>query len=197
MLRLLSIIMTAIALCGCPAEPAAPAQQPPPAAPKAPPKPAAPARPPIVPVTKRIDPNVHEHGPPDFVKRGSGVFDLGGTRWFYGSGSAKGVDNMMKAHLLADQSAKAEILTLMRKYNEGAVAVLGEKAKEKVEAFATAEVEKAQIVDHWIDHDGDSWHSLRRVNADLYVEGLAKLVSADEATKQKLGRVELSPVTPP
>jgi hypothetical protein len=193
--RSFSIFMTAIALCGCPSEPSKP---PPPPEPKPPPPPAAPVRPPIVPVTKRIDPNAHlEHGPPDFVKRGSGVFDVGGKRWFYGSGSAKGVDNMMRAHLLADQSANAEILTLMKKYNQRAIDLLGANTGEKIETFATAEVAKAQIVDHWIDHDADTWHSLRRVDADLYAESLAKLVGADEATKQKLGRVELSPVTPP
>jgi hypothetical protein len=149
-------------------------------------------RAPIVPVTKRPENAFEDHGPPDFVKRGSGVFEDAGKRWFYGSGKANGIDNMMRAHLIADKAANAELLNQMRKYNQRAIDLLGFDIRTKVDNFAVAEVEKAEIVDHWIDHDGDAWHSLRRLDADVYAEGLAKLLNADDALKQKLGRAELT-----
>src|SRR5687767_5163996 len=73
----------------------------------------------LVAVTKRPAMNPHEdHGPPEFVKRGSGVFDDSGKRYFYGTGHAKGIDNMMRAHMLADRAANAELLNQMRAYNQ-------------------------------------------------------------------------------
>jgi hypothetical protein len=194
MLRSL-VPLTALALlCGCPPD------TPPPAVPET--KPAETKKPveqslvpeqarpkAIVPTTVRPTKDPHDHhGPPDFVTRGSGVFDDQGKRYFYGVGKAKGIANKMKAHLLADKAAKAELNNQLRAYNQRAIDVLGPSIRTKADNYAVAEVEKAEIVDHWIDHDGDSWHSLRRLDANRYAEGLWKHLELSEEVREKMGR---------
>lgn len=118
-----------------------------------------------------------DHGPPAFVTRGSGVFSAGGKRWFMGVGHTRGIENRKAAHLLADQSADAAIQKLLETYNARVAAATG-KAAGPLKPIARTFVSKADIVDHWIDHDEQRWYSLKRVDAAAYQAAVATAVGS-------------------
>ncbi len=181
-----------IALCACPSEPkpTAPTVQTP--APvtlkKGAPLSLKPMPSKIVPVTTRptVDPN-KPHSAPDFVTRGSGVFDENGKRWFYGVGKANGIDNAMRAHLISDRAADAELVNQLRAYNQKALDIVGIQLRTKADNLAIAEAEKAEIVDHWIDHENDAWLSAHRLDSAAYAEKLAQTLALSPEVQAKIG----------
>lgn len=117
----------------------------------------------------------HDHPAPDFVARGSGLFSEGGKRWFLGVGNTRGIENRKAAHTLADKSADEALMKLLEAYN-ARVAAHTKKDVAPLGKTARAFVDKADIVDHWIDHDEARWYSLERVDAAAYQAAVAEAI---------------------
>jgi hypothetical protein len=123
---------------------------------------------------------------PEWVMKGSGAFDVDGTKVFYGVGAASGIKNKALLRQTADNRARAEIARTMEVYVASltkdymASTTAGDMSQSSEEqhvetalkTFTKATLHGAQIVDRWMDPADGSMYSLCELDLLAFKEAL-------------------------
>ena len=124
-------------------------------------------------------------GPP-WVMKGSGAFDVDGSKLFYGVGVASGIRNKALLRETADNRARAEIARTMEVYVASlskdymASTTAGDMSKSSEEqhvenalkTFTKSTLHGAMIVDRWMDPADGSMYSLCELDLISFKEAL-------------------------
>jgi len=133
---------------------------------------------------------------PKWVTRGSGAFDDGGKA-FYGVGIASGIKNISLRRNQCDAQARAAIAKLMNSYTKaldksyqastsggGMTEASEEQAvSSTLKAFTEQRIVGADIVDHFVDGDGNEY-ALARLDFGLFNDGAQKVKDMNERVRQ-------------
>ncbi len=123
---------------------------------------------------------------PEWVMKGSGAFDVDGTKLFYGVGVASGIRNKALLRQTADNRARAEIARTMEVYVASlskdymASTTAGDMSKSSEEqhvesalkTFTKSTLHGATIVDRWMDPADGSMYSLCELDLVAFKEAL-------------------------
>ena len=123
---------------------------------------------------------------PEWVMKGSGAFDVDGTKLFYGVGVASGIRNKAMLRQTADNRARAEIARTMEVYVASlskdymastTAGDMSESSEEQhvesaLKTFTKSTLHGATIVDHWVDPADGSMYSLCELDLITFKEAL-------------------------
>ena len=123
---------------------------------------------------------------PKWVMKGSGAFDVDGSKLFYGVGVASGIHNKALLRETADNRARAEIAKTMEVYVASlskdymASTTAGDMSKSSEEqhvenalkTFTKSTLHGATIVDRWMDPADGSMYSLCELDLVSFKEAL-------------------------
>ncbi len=123
---------------------------------------------------------------PEWVMKGSGAFDVDGTKLFYGVGVASGIRNKALLRQTSDNRARAEIARTMEVYVASltkdymASTTAGDMSKSSEEqhvesalkTFTKSTLHGATIVDRWMDPADGSMYSLCELDLISFKEAL-------------------------
>ena len=123
---------------------------------------------------------------PQWVYKGSGAFDDGGGKVFYGVGIASGISNKALLFSTADNRARAEVAKTLETY----VAVLAkdymasttagdmsasseeQHVEQALKTFSKTTLHGATIIDHWQDPGDKTMYSLCKMDLLAFKEAL-------------------------
>jgi hypothetical protein len=134
---------------------------------------------------------------PEWVMKGSGAFDVDGTKLFYGVGVASGIRNKALLRQTADNRARAEIAKTMEVYIASltkdymASTTAGDMSKSSEEqhvesalkTFTKSTLHGATIVDRWKDPADGSMYSLCELDLIRFKEALDNYKELDEKVR--------------
>ncbi|UCH20586.1 MAG: LPP20 family lipoprotein [Deltaproteobacteria bacterium] len=123
---------------------------------------------------------------PEWVLKGSGAFDVEGSKVFYGVGAASGIKNKALLRKTADNRARAEIAQTLETYvaylakDYMASTTAGDMSKSSEEqhveqalkTFTKATLHGAQIVDRWQDPADGTYYALCELDMLTFKEAL-------------------------
>ena len=123
---------------------------------------------------------------PEWVMKGSGAFDVDGTKLFYGVGVASGIRNKAMLRQTADNRARAEIARTMEVYVASlskdymastTAGDMSESSEEQhvesaLKTFTKSTLHGATIVDHWVDPADGSMYALCELDLITFKEAL-------------------------
>ena len=120
---------------------------------------------------------------PDWVERGSGLWRAE-EDVFQGVGVASGIQNRLLLRATADNRARSELAAVMVRYVEALAASAGKAGDQDpgvLQPLAQASLNRAVIVDHWIDPDSGRLYALCRLNMASFKDTLAayRMLPAD------------------
>ncbi len=130
---------------------------------------------------------------PEWVMKGSGAFDVEGSKVFYGVGAASGIQNKSLLRKTADNRARAEIAQTLETYvaylakDYMASTTAGDMSKSSEEqhveqalkTFTKATLHGAQIVDRWMDPADGTFYSLCELDLLTFKEALDEYKELD------------------
>lgn len=136
-------------------------------------------------------------GGPDWVNHGSGAFDEGDAKVFYGVGSVTGITSPSLAVQTADQRARADIAAqletyvanLFRDYQASTAATMGNKVVEEqhvegnLKSLTQVSVRGARVVEHWKDPETNTIYALTRLDLEGFTATLEQMKEMDPALK--------------
>ena len=123
---------------------------------------------------------------PEWVLKGSGAFDVEGSKLFYGVGVASGIRNKALLRETADNRARAEIARTMEVYVASlskdymastTAGDMSESSEEQhvenaLKTFTKSTLHGATIVDRWQDPADGSYYSLCELDLIRFKEAL-------------------------
>ena len=123
---------------------------------------------------------------PEWVMKGSGAFDVDGSKLFYGVGVASGIRNKALLRQTADNRARAEIAKTMEVYVASltkdymastTAGDMSESSEEQhvesaLKTFTKSTLHGATIVDRWMDPADGSMYSLCELDLLSFKEAL-------------------------
>lgn len=129
-------------------------------------------------------------GPPSWVYKGSGAYNVGKRRVFYGVGKAKGIKNQALLRATADNRARAEIFKIIDTYvsifaKDFITSTTNRKrpASFKATTFRRTLLLRAEIVDRWRDQKDGTQFSLCELDLLAFKNALDEYKDLDERVK--------------
>jgi hypothetical protein len=129
-------------------------------------------------------------GPPSWIYKGSGAYNVGKKRVFYGVGKAKGIKNEALLRATADNRARAEIFKIIDTYvsvfaKDYIASTTNRKrlASFKTTTFRSALLLRAKIVDRWRDQKDGTQFSLCEFDLLAFKNALDEYEDLDESVK--------------
>ena len=136
-------------------------------------------------------------GGPDWVNHGSGAFDEGDAKVFYGVGSVTGINSPSLAVQTADQRARADIASqletyvanLFRDYQASTAATVGNQVVEEqhvegnLKSLTQVSVRGARVVEHWKDPETNTIYALTKLDLEGFTATLEQMKEMDPALK--------------
>jgi hypothetical protein len=129
-------------------------------------------------------------GPPSWIYKGSGAYNVGKRRVFYGVGKAKGIKNEALLRATADNRARAEIFKIIDTYvsifaKDYIVSTTNRKrpASFKATTFRSTLLLRAKIVDRWRDQKDGTQFSLCEFDLLAFENALDEYDDLDEEVK--------------
>jgi hypothetical protein len=134
---------------------------------------------------------------PEWVMKGSGAFDVDGTKVFYGVGAASGIRNKALLRQTADNRARAEIARTMEIYVASlskdymastTAGDMSESSEEQhvetaLKTFTKATLHGTQIVDRWMDPADGSMYALCELDLLAFKDALDNYKELDEKVR--------------
>jgi hypothetical protein len=134
---------------------------------------------------------------PEWVMKGSGAFDVDGSKVFYGVGAASGIKNKALLRQTADNRARAEIARTMEIYVANltkdymastTAGDMSESSEEQhvetaLKTFTKATLHGTQIVDRWMDPADGSMYALCELDMLAFKEALDNYKELDEKVR--------------
>jgi hypothetical protein len=134
---------------------------------------------------------------PTWVMKGSGAFDVDGSKVFYGVGVASGIRNKALLRQTSDNRARAEIAKTMEVYVASlskdymASTTAGDMSKSSEEqhvesalkTFTKSTLHGATIVDRWMDPSDGSMYSLCELDLISFKDALDNFKELDEKVR--------------
>ena len=134
---------------------------------------------------------------PQWVMKGSGAFDVDGSKVFYGVGVASGIRNKALLRQTSDNRARAEIAktlevyvaSLSKDYMASTTAGdMSESSEEQhvesaLKTFTKSTLHGATIVDRWMDPSDGSMYSLCELDLISFKEALDNYKELDEKVR--------------
>lgn len=134
---------------------------------------------------------------PTWVMKGSGAFDMEGSKVFYGVGVASGIKNKALLRQTSDNRARAEIArtleiyvaSLTKDYMASTTAGdMSESSEEQhvetaLKTFTKATLHGATIVDRWMDPADGTMYSLCELDLVAFKETLDDYKELDEKVR--------------
>lgn len=126
---------------------------------------------------------------PDWVTKGSGAFDAGEERIFYGVGSVTGIKNHALARTTADNRGRAEIAKIFEVYSAslmkdymasttaGDMTASAEEqhVEQAIKTFSAATLSGVQIIDHWFHPTDGTVYALAKLDLNSFKDNLGKM----------------------
>jgi hypothetical protein len=129
-------------------------------------------------------------GPPSWVYKGSGAYNVGQSRVFYGVGKAKGIENEALLRATADNRARAEIFKIIDSYASifvknyvSSSANKKRPASLKTTTLRSTLLHRAKIVDRWRDQKDGTQFSLCKFDLLAFKKALDEYQDLDEEVK--------------
>jgi hypothetical protein len=127
------------------------------------------------------------------VYKGSGVYNVGKRKVFYGVGKAKGIKNQSLLKTTADNRARAEFFKIIDTY----VSVFSRdyfasrprrnrSGSFKINTFRSTLLRRAKIVDRWRDPQDEIQFSLCELDLVAFMNALSEYKDLDEDLKDYL-----------
>ena len=134
---------------------------------------------------------------PQWVMKGSGAFDVDGSKVFYGVGVASGIRNKALLRQTSDNRARSEIAktlevyvaSLSKDYMASTTAGdMSESSEEQhvetaLKTFTKSTLHGATIVDRWMDPSDGSMYSLCELDLISFKEALDNYKELDEKVR--------------
>jgi len=134
---------------------------------------------------------------PQWVMKGSGAFDVDGSKVFYGVGVASGIKNKALLRQTSDNRARAEIArtlevyvaSLSKDYMASTTAGdMSESSEEQhvesaLKTFTKSTLHGATIVDRWMDPSDGSMYSLCELDLISFKDALDNYKELDEKVR--------------
>jgi len=134
---------------------------------------------------------------PQWVMKGSGAFDVDGSKVFYGVGVASGIKNKALLRQTSDNRARAEIAktlevyvaSLSKDYMASTTAGdMSESSEEQhvesaLKTFTKSTLHGATIVDRWMDPSDESMYSLCELDLIAFKDALDNYKELDEKVR--------------
>ncbi|MBW2411680.1 MAG: LPP20 family lipoprotein [Deltaproteobacteria bacterium] len=134
---------------------------------------------------------------PEWVMKGSGAFDVEGSKVFYGVGAASGIQNKALLRKTADNRARAEIAQTLETYvaylakdymastTAGDMSASSEEqhVEQALKTFTKATLHGAQIVNRWMDPADGTYYSLCELDMMAFKEALDSYRELDEKVR--------------
>lgn len=151
-------------------------------------------------------PHGYSSKPPAWVEMGSGAFDDGGSKVFYGVGAVSGVKNKPLAKTASDNRARAEIAktfetysaSLMRDYAasttagaavDGSTDVAEEQhIEQSIKTFSAVTLSGVMIIDHWTDTTDGTVYALAKLDLEKFKNSLDKMNELNAGIKEYVRR---------
>ncbi|MBM4355489.1 MAG: hypothetical protein FJ109_17155 [Deltaproteobacteria bacterium] len=138
-----------------------------------------------------------ESGEPKWVVRGSGAFEEGGKKIFFGVGMVNGIGNKALARSTAENRARADLGKIFRTYSASlmrdymASTTAGDmtaSAEEQhvdqaIKTFSKITLSGVMIVDHWQDPSDGTVYALARLDLAEFGGALEKMKELDAKTR--------------
>ena len=138
-----------------------------------------------------------DNGEPKWVIRGSGAFDEGGEKIFYGVGMVNGIANRALARSTAENRGRAELAKIFRTYSAsmmrdymasttaGAMDASAEEqhVEQAIKTFSSATLSGVMIVDHFWDPADGTVYALARLDLKEFGDSLEKMKQLDAQTR--------------
>jgi hypothetical protein len=114
---------------------------------------------------------------PAWVGKGSGAYQEGSERYFFGVGSATTASgNRILARTAADNLARTELDKVLRRYlaalSHGRLDTAGGMDEGSLEHFVTDVLRKAMVTEHWTDPRDGRMYALCRLDLPQFKEAL-------------------------
>ncbi len=129
-------------------------------------------------------------GPPSWVYKGSGAYNVGKRRVFYGVGKAKGIKNEALLIATADNRARAKIFKIIDTYvsifaKDYITSTTNRKrpVSFKAATFRSTLLLRAEIVDRWRDQKDGTRFSLCELDLLAFKNALDEYKDLDERVK--------------
>jgi len=136
-------------------------------------------------------------GEPKWVVRGSGAFDEGGKKIFYGVGVVSGIGNRALARTTAENRGRAELGKIFRTYSASlmkdymASTTAGDftasseeqHVEQAIKTFSKVTLSGVMIVDHWVDPSDGTHFALARLDLNEFGDSLSKMKELDARTR--------------
>lgn len=134
---------------------------------------------------------------PTWVTKGSGAFDVEGTKVFYGVGAATGIKNKALLRQTSDNRARAEIAKILEIYVASltkdymAATTAGDMSKSSEEqhvetalkTFTKTTLHGATVIDRWMDPADRSMYSLCELDLIAFKDSLDEYKELDEKVR--------------
>jgi hypothetical protein len=134
---------------------------------------------------------------PEWVMKGSGAFDVEGSKVFYGVGAASGIKNKALLRKTADNRARAEIAQTLETYvaylakdymastTAGDMSSSSEEqhVEQALKTFTKATLHGAQIVNRWMDPADGTFYSLCELDMLAFKDALDSYRELDEKVR--------------
>ena len=135
---------------------------------------------------------------PSWIDRGSGAFkDSDGNRVLYGVGILQNVRNVGLARQAVDNRAIADIAKTVQTYSTqmmedyassinagGAVSDEEQMIQSTIKTFAQVTLSGVTIINHWTDHETNTYYALARLDMDSFKSLLDKSNKLSEEVKE-------------
>lgn len=138
---------------------------------------------------------------PKWVDQGGGAFkDAAGNRVIYGVGILAGVKNPGQARIQVDNRARSDIgkvietfsTSLGRDYMASISATDPKKVDEEqmlentIKTFSKVTLSGVQIVDHWTDHENNTYYALAKLDMQAFKNLLEQSGQLSEKVKEHI-----------
>jgi hypothetical protein len=138
-----------------------------------------------------------ETGEPKWVVRGSGAFNEGDKKVFYGVGMVSGIANRALARTTAENRGRAELTKIFRTYSASlmkdymASTTAGDmtaSAEEQhvdqaIKTFSKMTLSGVMVVDHWVDPSDGTHFALTRLDLAEFGNALNTVKELDAKTR--------------
>ncbi|MDJ0820093.1 MAG: hypothetical protein QNJ58_28075 [Desulfobacterales bacterium] len=135
-------------------------------------------------------------GPP-WVTKGSGAFDVAGSKVFYGVGAASGIRNKALLRQTSDNRARAEIAKILEAYVASltkdymAATTAGDMSSSSEEqhvetalkTFTKTTLHGATVIDRWMDPEDRTMYSLCELDLVAFTDTLDEYRELDEKVR--------------
>ena len=134
---------------------------------------------------------------PTWVTKGSGAFEMDGSKVFYGVGAAAGIKNKALLRQTSDNRARAEIAKILEIYVASltkdymAATTAGDMSKSSEEqhvetalkTFTKTTLHGATVIDRWMDPEDRSMYSLCELDLVAFTNTLDEYRELDEKVR--------------